>query len=463
MGVAVDPENTDLFFVGQLNTPPLGSNEFTVEESVEATVVVDPPLSFSVPSMVTTSFTYTRITDARSYTYSGTETLQFKRFLPLTLQVSKLSSGSGDDLLITAAPRTAGGDRLQSPDVLVKAWLLSGSGKHAVGEILLRDDGQAPDTDLGNGVYSGAITPSCAVEGLQVVAVASKGGFLPDSYPASHGLVTRVVDQGLFCAAGISAPPPGSVLAGPQVTFAWVDGGLPVIEWWLYVGTSQGDSDLYNSGSVGQTLSTTVSGLPTDGRPLHVRLWYRTVGDWQFVDFPYTAFAAARGSPEVVSPSSGSVLPGPAVIFEWADNGAQVTDWWIYVGSSQGSHGLYDSGPLGTAMSRTVSGLPTDGSDIHVRLWYRVGSGWRSADFAYKVAGAPGVPEIISPSPGSVLPGSTVDFAWVDRGVPATEWWLYIGSGTGGRDLYNSGPLGTAKTVTATGLPVDSREVFVRL
>ena len=198
VGVAVDPENTDLFFVGQLNTPPLDSSELTVEESVDVTVVVDPPLSFSTPSTVTTSFTYTRTTDSRSYTYSGTEALRFNRFLLLTLQTSKLSSGSGDDLLITASPRTAGGERLQGPDVLIKAWLLSGSGKHAIGEILLRDDGQAPDADIGDGVYSGALTPSCTVDGFRVIAVASRGGFLADSYPPSHGLVRRVVDQGLF-------------------------------------------------------------------------------------------------------------------------------------------------------------------------------------------------------------------------------------------------------------------------
>ena len=62
-----------------------------------------------------------------------------------------------------------------------------------------------------------------------------------------------------------------------------------VLEWWFYIGNSQGTRDVYDSGSLGTSLSTTVQGLPTDGRPLFVRLWYRMGQRWHYGDFQYTA------------------------------------------------------------------------------------------------------------------------------------------------------------------------------
>jgi len=37
------------------------------------------------------------------------------------------------------------------------------------------------------------------------------------------------------------------------------------------------------------SLSTTVTGLPTDGRTIHVRLWFRIAGSWQSADYLYVA------------------------------------------------------------------------------------------------------------------------------------------------------------------------------
>src|SRR5262249_34554194 len=79
---------------------------------------------------------------------------------------------------------------------------------------------------------------------------------------------------------GLVSPPPQSVLADATVPLTWSSGGQPVDEWWMYVGTSVGANDLFDSGSLGSALSTTVSGLPTDGEVLFVRLWYRMGDLW---------------------------------------------------------------------------------------------------------------------------------------------------------------------------------------
>jgi len=64
-----------------------------------------------------------------------------------------------------------------------------------------------------------------------------------------------------------------------------------VTQYWLYVGTTPGNNDLYSQ-PPGLNLTGTVTGLPTDGRQLYVRLWSLIGGVWQFNDYTYTAATA---------------------------------------------------------------------------------------------------------------------------------------------------------------------------
>ena len=69
--------------------------------------------------------------------------------------------------------------------------------------------------------------------------------------------------------------------------------------------------------------------------------------------------------------------------------------------------------------------------------------------------------QLISPTPGSVLPGAAVTFAWLGTS-DVVEYWLEVGSAAGGNDLYGASQ-GLAMTVTVTGLPRDGRALSVRL
>ena len=70
---------------------------------------------------------------------------------------------------------------------------------------------------------------------------------------------------------------------------------------------------------------------------------------------------------------------------------------------------------------------------------------------------------MISPSPNTVLAGSSVTFGWSANGAPVSEWWLYVGSTVGSRDYADTGSLGAELYRTVTGLPRDASAVFVRL
>jgi hypothetical protein len=89
---------------------------------------------------------------------------------------------------------------------------------------------------------------------------------------------------------------------------------------------------------------------------------------------------------------------------------------------------------------------------------------WESRVFQYMAAASATLPDMTAPSaPGSSLSGSSQLFQWSANGTGATEWWLYVGSTTGGKDLYDSHFLGGATSTTVAGLPTDGRRIHVRL
>ncbi|MEN8691857.1 MAG: reprolysin-like metallopeptidase [Desulfobacterales bacterium] len=192
----------------------------------------------------------------------------------------------------------------------------------------------------------------------------------------------------------VTSPVPGSALTESTVTFQWTANGAPVTQWWLYLGSSQGDDDLHDSGSLGRNLSTTVTGLPTDGSIIFARLWYRIASVWQHIDVQYIA-ASAVEPPAMTSPVPGSSLADSTVTFVWTANGAAVTEWWLYIGTSPGAKDIYDSGSLGSATSDTVSGLPDNGSLIYVRLFFMIGGDWQNDDFQYTALDTVAAAEVI--------------------------------------------------------------------
>jgi serine protease len=102
----------------------------------------------------------------------------------------------------------------------------------------------------------------------------------------------------------------------------------------------------------------------------------------------FEALAGTTGTPTITSPIPGSTLPGASVTFQWTANGASVLEWWLTIGTSLGASNVYNSGSLGTSVSRTVNGLPTNGDQLFVRLYFRLSQGWQSTDVQYTAARA---------------------------------------------------------------------------
>ncbi len=69
--------------------------------------------------------------------------------------------------------------------------------------------------------------------------------------------------------------------------------------------------------------------------------------------------------------------------------------------------------------------------------------------------------ELLTPAPGSTLPGSSATFTW-SPGTGALQYWLTVGTTAGGLDLVNQGQ-GLSTTTTVNGLPVNGSTLHIRL
>ena len=289
------------------------------------------------------------------------------------------------------------------------------------------------------------------------------GGISMDAASTASVRVARLEDP----AASLTSPAPGARLAGSSQDFSWTDAGASLYQ--VFVGTSVGAYDIgyYPQAGTRQT-STTVTGLPTDGRTLYVRLYSSVGGVYYSRDYVFTAAAgsspASSGPASIATPADGATLAGATQAFSW-NAAAGATLYQLWIGSTPGAYDVGYYPPAGTTgTSLTVSGLPTDGRTLYVRLHSAIGGAWQFRDFTFKAAGSgavAGPAAITSPAAGSVLGGASQLFEW-NAAIGATFYQLWLGSTPGGYDLGYS-PASSATSATMNGLPTDGRTVHARL
>jgi hypothetical protein len=254
------------------------------------------------------------------------------------------------------------------------------------------------------------------------------------------------------------SPAAGSVLLGASTTFTW-SAGSSVAQAWIWVGTTAGGQNLGSYGGAGVT-SATPTNLPTNGSTVYVRLWSFINGAWLYNDYTYTAATtAAPTGATMISPASGGVLGGATTTFTWTAT-AGVTQAWIWVGTTAGGQNLGSYGGAGVT-SATPTNLPVNGSTVYVRLWSLLSTGsWVFNDYTYTAA-SPALAVMISPAPGSVLPGASTTFTWTTNAGIAQAW-MWVGTTAGGQNLGSYGGAGVT-SATPTNLPTNGSTVYIRL
>jgi hypothetical protein len=82
----------------------------------------------------------------------------------------------------------------------------------------------------------------------------------------------------------------------------------------------------------------------------------------------------------ISSPANGSTLSGSTVAFSWAA-APGATTYQIWVGSTLGAHDLAVF--TTSSVSATLTGLPTNGTTLFVKLWTFAGGVWNSTSSTY--------------------------------------------------------------------------------
>jgi hypothetical protein len=265
--------------------------------------------------------------------------------------------------------------------------------------------------------------------------------------------------SGTLAPPSMSSPTPGSVLSGSNVTFQW-NRGSGATEFELRIGTlGPGSNSLY-SGSPITGNSVSFTNFPTVGAKLYVRLLYEINDTWNhYVDYVYTE-ADDLTPPALTTPSPNSTLTGSGITFQWNPE-TGFSDFQLKVGTTGvGSSNIFNGYPT-TLSSVSISNIPTTGATLYVRLLYLAGATWNSIDYTYTEA-LPVAPAMISPTPGSTLGGSSVNFQW-SPGLGNTLYVLRVGT-TGPGSANISGGVGTTSTsASLTNIPTTGANLYVRL
>ncbi len=182
--------------------------------------------------------------------------------------------------------------------------------------------------------------------------------------------------------AEMQSPLPGSTFESPTVTFTW-NRPASAIDFDLIIGTTGHGSDDIRSSSVFNDTQLTVSNMPTDGSTIYVVLWTYIV-DWQYQTYTYTAAGNTSTTPKATmqSPAPNGTLDSTTITFNW-DSPTSATGYDLIVGTNGPGSDNIRSSSTTTNTSLAVSGLPSDGSTVYVRLTTLSSSGSAFNDYTY--------------------------------------------------------------------------------
>ncbi len=185
-------------------------------------------------------------------------------------------------------------------------------------------------------------------------------------------------------AAGImQTPTPGSTFTSSTETFTW-SAGAGASSYWLDVGSTPGGNQYSQSGNLGNVLTTTVSGLPTDGSTIYATLYSLIGGNWVGNSYTYYALNATGGLAVMQTPVPGTFINGNSATFTWSLD-SSATSYWVDISAvAPGGNDVFQSGSLGNVNSVTVNSLPGNGTTtLYVTLYSYVGGQWSSNAYTY--------------------------------------------------------------------------------
>jgi hypothetical protein len=283
--------------------------------------------------------------------------------------------------------------------------------------------------------------------------------YLVQSLPGNHltyaRIYTKIGNKQLYTdisfttrpLARFTYPANGATKVSPTKAFEWtpVDG---VQVYYLYVGTTPGAKDLWNSSEIQQT-SYQGPTLPA-GRVLHARLHTKFDNAWYAINISFTTDSVAA----FVFPTNGAVSVDLSEPFRWTEvAGAQ--SYCVRVGSAPGLKDYVDTGEI-NATSYLVQSLPAD-RPLHARVYTKVEGKLPYTDINFTV---PSKATFVFPTNAAANVDLAHPFQWTS--APGAEaYYLWVGTGLGLKDLVDTGEIHTTN-YTVLKLPLE-RTLYGRI
>ena len=235
-----------------------------------------------------------------------------------------------------------------------------------------------------------------------------------------------------FTVSALSAltyPASGQQNVPANATFQWTTS--PAAQaYYLYVGTSQGGTDVVNTGPIQGTSYTMTTILPI-GATLWARIWTELNGVWSYQgDVSFIVSSASV----MIYPAINGQNADTSVDFQWTPvNNVQA--YRLYVGTSPGASDLVNTGAIQTT-SVSVPPLPV-GQTLYARIWIEVNGTWTySFDTQFTAALRFGYPSV-----RAVGIDPTVAFTW-SPAYGGSGYHLSVGTTPGANDLYDNSQIG---------------------
>ncbi len=257
-------------------------------------------------------------------------------------------------------------------------------------------------------------------------------------------------------------PVPGESLSGANQKFVWQGGDQQVDAWQLWLGTTAGASDLFDSGIVTQVYAN-AGDLPTNGEKVHATLRYRSNSVWSTIEDVYLAFN--NGTPELLSPTPGSTLTGNSAVFDWVSGGANINHWTvrIYDPVNPAAGNFFEQRLDGSVTQVAAAGWPTDGRTIAVDLIYSLnGLKTTTQSYIYTTQSLSITEAIISSPLNDSTIGEQQEFVISTGGNDLAEWRLVVKEDSPFSDstIADSGWTNN-KNVILTGWPNNGDTVYL--
>jgi hypothetical protein len=254
-------------------------------------------------------------------------------------------------------------------------------------------------------------------------------------------------DVAFTAAPGLSFPTNGAQYIDSSRPFTW-NGDPAAISYRLKIGTTQGASDLADSG-----LTSATSYAPP-GLPANRTLWARLTTQYAATTVTSdVSFTAAVRTATISAPSSGASGVDPVRPITWSQPGG-ADAYWLWLGTSPGASDVASSKQIPDT-SYVAAGQPP-GRTLYARLWTLSGNLWASApDVTYTATSG-----LSFPANAAVNVDTSRPFTWPSD-PSATSYRLTVGTSAGASDVTDSGQVGTT-SYTVPGVPA-GRTLYARL